>query len=372
MTKLPLLYARGANDKVLTWQMIVEGDTFYVTSGQQDGAAVTSKPNRCAPKNIGRANATTAEEQALAEATAKWEKKLKSGGYYEDIKDIDGTKFFEPMLAKSYGDYQGKMPFPALVDRKYNGGRAIAQVSGMWTRKGEKYATVPHIEAALTPFFVMHRELVLDGELYNHDYRFQLNEIMKLIRRTKNVTLADLAASREKIRYYVYDGFGVNGTTADSPVEERRAALANLLGGVEFVTLVPGQVVSSEEEMFKCYNSYVEDGYEGAMYRRLGSPYQNKRVKDLLKIKPEMDAEGVILDVLLGSGNWGDAAKTVTLKWQDKTFDATIVGNHEQAVQFWKDRKQWIGRDVTFLYIGLTGLGIPSSARLDINNCLKQ
>jgi len=34
-----------------------------------------------AAKNVGQSNATAAEEQAEAEATSKWKKKRKSGGY---------------------------------------------------------------------------------------------------------------------------------------------------------------------------------------------------------------------------------------------------------------------------------------------------
>lgn len=44
--------------------------------------------------------------------------------------------------------------------------RCVATKNGLFTRKGEKYISVPHIEEALKPFFDKHPESVLDGELF--------------------------------------------------------------------------------------------------------------------------------------------------------------------------------------------------------------
>jgi intein/homing endonuclease len=77
----------------------------------------------CEPKNVGRANATTANEQAIGEAQAKWDKKVKLG-YTTDVTKIDSsTSFVEPMLAKNYDDYRDKMDWEegVFVQNKYNG-----------------------------------------------------------------------------------------------------------------------------------------------------------------------------------------------------------------------------------------------------------
>ncbi len=96
----PMLYSRGTSGVILEWEVFVEGDTYYTVTGQQGGKKVKSKPTVANPKNVGRANETTAHEQAMAEAEAKWRKKIKSGGYWENINDIDKTpSFIEPMLA---------------------------------------------------------------------------------------------------------------------------------------------------------------------------------------------------------------------------------------------------------------------------------
>jgi len=91
----------------------------------------------------------------------------------------------------------------------------------------------------------------------------------------------------------------------------------------------------------------------------------------LLKYKPEDDDEATIIDIIEGTGNWAGTAKTCTLEWKGKKFDATFKGTHEQGVDRLKHKKDWIGKTVTFLYTGLTGLGVPNYARIDPDNCFK-
>jgi len=50
--------------------------------------------------NTGRSNERTSEQQAVFESEALWKKK-KDSGYNEDVKQIDVSKFVEPMLAKA-------------------------------------------------------------------------------------------------------------------------------------------------------------------------------------------------------------------------------------------------------------------------------
>jgi ATP-dependent DNA ligase len=376
MKKLPILYARGNNGKVLEWQVETDGNKFRMITGAQGFAHVTSEWSICEGKNVGRSNATTPAEQAEAEAQAKWEKKQKSGGYWLSIKDIDQTKFVEPMLANHYSDRKDKITFPVMVDRKYNGMRQITQRVGQFTRKGEKVLSAPHIFERLAYLFETHPDLVLDGELYNHDYRYKLNEIIKLVRKTKasSITPATLKESAEKVDYYVYDGYGftVKGKeiTEETPCVLRRLALKELLSGIKDVVVVDFVMADTDEKIVEAYQQYVDDGYEGAIIRVNGA-YEHKRSNNLLKFKPEDDDEGAILDITDGTGNWSGAAYNVTLNWKGKTFDAVFTGPFERRAEILKEKKKWIGKEVTFTFMGLTGKGIPNSARINPENCLR-
>jgi hypothetical protein len=47
-------------------------------------------------------------------------------------------------------------------------------------------------------------------------------------------------------------------------------------------------------------------------------------------------------------------------------------GTYEKRAVILKDKKNWLDKEVTFLYNGLTGLGTPNFARIDISNCFKK
>jgi DNA ligase-1 len=381
MKSLPTLFSRTSTGAVQQWTVQIDGNKFRVESGQTDGKKVLSEWTVCEPKNIGRANATTANEQAIGEAQAKWDKKVKLG-YTTDVTKIDSsTSFVEPMLAKDYDDYMNKMDWDegVFVQNKYNGVRCVATLEGgevvLKSRKGEKWVSVPHINKDLEKFFDKYPEAVLDGELYNYDLRQKLNELTSIVRKTKasHITPELLKKSEEMVRFYVYDGYDF-GPATDVCVKysNRKKRIDELLPQYsKYYRKVDTTLVHSQKELDELYNKFLDDGEEGAIVRIPSSPYENKRSKYLLKYKPEDDAEATIVDIIEGTGNWSGTAKTCTLEWNGKKFDATFKGTYEQGVDRLKNKKNWIGKEVTFLYTGLTGLGVPNYARIDPDNCFK-
>lgn len=189
---------------------------FRTHEGIVDMTITVSEWTTCEPKNLGKLNETTAEEQAAAESQSKWAKKKKLG-YSEDISEAGDKSYIQCTLAHSYHDYKDEITFPAIGQTKENGCRCVITKDGAKSRKGESWVSVPHILEALKPVFDKFPEAVLDGELSNHDLREQLNMIMKLVRKTKNITPEVLAESKEKIRFYIYD----RGEIARKPTPSR-------------------------------------------------------------------------------------------------------------------------------------------------------
>jgi len=366
MQDFPILYSRDSKGNVRIWKMQQKDDKYRTISGLEFGEQVISEWSVALPKNTGKINATTNIEQSAAEIEAKYKKQLKTG-YFHKITDIDKELYISPMLCKGFIERLNKVIYPVIVDRKYNGGRCITSKRGMFSRKGEPYVSTTHIWESIYPLFEEYPDLVLDGEFYNHDYRFKLNEIMKLIRKSVHITYQDLQESRAKIKYYVYDAYGFESITKDTKQFERRSALKELLKGFEFIEIVEGQIANNEKEVYDIYQEYLDDGYEGAIIR-LNCGYENKRSANLLKLKPEDSDEAIIVDILEGDGNWSKTGKILKLKWKNKVFNATFKGTYEEGVQFLKDRNKWLGKEITFLYNGLTGLKIPNFARMDIDN----
>ena len=369
----PTLYTRDTLGNIRIWYMEQEANKYRAVSGLQDGEKVTSEWTVTAAKNEGKKNATTAIEQATKEIEAKY-KKQKKTGYFENLNDVDINQYVEPMLAKLYKDYFDKIELDKgnwTLQIKYNGMRCVATKDGLFTRKGERYISCPHIFEALKPFFEKHPDAVLDGELFNNELRQQLNEISKLIRKTVHITAEDLEKSKKLVHYYIYDGYGF-GLEKEHPYHERKQWIdSNIIGKYIHVMRVEDFDINHQDDLDGHYQRLVDQGHEGAILRRKDMPYEHKRSKNLLKVKPEDDDEAKIIDIKEGTGNWSGTGKIISLDWNSKVFDATFKGTYEQGVDFLKNKKQWLGKTVTFLYNGLTGKGTPNFARVDINNCLK-
>ena len=81
MNELTKLYKKTSTGKIQEWEVHVEGrDTvpeIVNNYGQVGGKIQESRELVMEGKNIGKANETSAWEQALAQAKARWEKQLK-------------------------------------------------------------------------------------------------------------------------------------------------------------------------------------------------------------------------------------------------------------------------------------------------------
>lgn len=391
----PTLYSRASTGKPQQWTICVSNDHYWTESGQVGGVITKSKPTHCKGKNSGKKNATTDNEQALKDAQSKYDKQKKSNGYFESILEIDNISFLKPMLAKNYVDRKAKLKWPVLLQCKFNGGRCVAKKDGLWTRKGERIVSVPHIEEALKPFFEKYPDAYLDGELFNHDLRLYLNKLMKLIRRQVNLTEEHFKESKEKVKYYIYDGydFGPN-FSAKIPYTIRKTELDKLIKDVPFTVPVESIIVNNEMELEKEYQKLLADDQEGCILRDPDSGYENdKRSWNLLKYKPVDDAEFLLLDVSEGSGDWAGKAKIVHLQMDDgREFNGSFKGDMEEAAEFLADvvedhrrlslltpaeraddsivrqTTKYINKKYTIYYNGLTGYGIPNYARYDYNN----
>lgn len=374
----PVLYSKDAFDRVRVWWLEQKEGSYRTHSGIKDGQIVISDFTVATVKNSGKSNATTQIEQAALEIAAKYAKKVKTG-YFSSINDINNITYVEPMLAQPLNKLSKKPNFIKEqwgMQCKLNGNRCIATKDGLFTRKGEKYFSVPHIFKSLVPFFEKHPSAVLDGELFNNDLRQQLNEISKLIRKTVHIEESDLINSEKLVRFYVYDGY--NFTTEEDKFLDEESAYAERKYFIDtniiyfyppYLADVATMIVKSEEHMNQMFQSLLNDQQEGAILRKMDSPYEHKRSKNLVKVKTEQDSEAIIVDIQEGNGNWSGAATIVTLNWEGKTFNAVFKGDYETRKDILRNKSEWLNKLVTFYYMDKTGLGTPNFARIDPKNC---
>ena len=92
------IYKIDTSGKVRFLRVYNQGAELIQESGVMGGAVVPHK-RTCSPKNVGRSNETTAEQQAIKEGQSIITNKLK-GNYTKDPSGKSNVVL--PMLAKSY------------------------------------------------------------------------------------------------------------------------------------------------------------------------------------------------------------------------------------------------------------------------------
>lgn len=368
IVKLPMLYSRRSDGKVQTWLKEVEGNKHRSISGIRapdgDGKRVTAKWTVCEPKYVGKSNEVTAEEQAMREAKAEWQKK-KDKGYKETIDAVDEVGFFEPMLAKKWQDYKDDYEYPVFVQPKLDGLRLIARKEGLFTRNGKPYKSIPHIAEALEPLFAKYPKAILDGEVYADKFANDFPAICSLARQQKP-TEEDLIKSRNSIEYHVYDmPYAATEGKTDPGLRfsERWQALIDVLRSLMLgKPIVPVLTMGAkdEAEVDVAYERFIDQGYEGLMVRA-DATYENKRTDKLLKYKEFSDAEYRILEVVPGIGNRDGVAGAFICEDEAGTisFKSNIKGNMEFCKEILKHPERYVGKMATIQYFNLTPAGIP-------------
>jgi ATP-dependent DNA ligase len=346
------LYKRSTTGKLLEWSVFVDGDSFYGVHGQVDGQKVSDTPTVCTPKNVGRSNETTAEEQAELEAKAKYDKKISINNYCENKADADKKKF-AVTLAHQYDKQGHKLPKIVAVSPKLDGIRCYITKDGAFSRNGKPFYSTKFIEADLVDFFKENPDAVLDGELYNHDYKDNFPELVALIKREKNFTDEQWERIEKDLQFHVFDVF-----YADFPAKgynERWSCIYvdECLNRENHIRFVPQFLVEKADFMDK-YGEFMADGYEGIMLRDPKAPYEMKRSYGLLKYKKFDDGEFEIVDVLEGQGNRGGmAGKLVVRLPNGNTCEAGLRGNQAFFTRLLNEKETVIGKEVTVRYQGL-------------------
>lgn len=355
----PTLYKKTSTGAIQFWTIAVKGNEIITTYGQlgTDSPQVTTDIIG-EGKNAGRANATSAEQQAQAEAKSSWTKKLKKG-YVISIEAAEAgerdaiiTGGIDPMLAHKYSvngvltKDAKKIKFPAFGQPKMDGIRCIAiKKNGkttLWTRSRKPILSVPHIVAAIDAIPIS--DMTLDGELYNHDYRQDFDTIIELVRPDEPVE------GHEVVQLWLYDVV-IEG----QPFRERTKWLKANIPASHPLVLVETHTVASaaDAEAFKIL--MLEHGFEGSMLRNADSPYIFKRSYDLQKCKDMIDGEFKIVDFEEGSGRlMGHVGSFWCVTDTGIRFKAKPKGKTENLRKYFLDHSLWKGKVLTVQYQGLT------------------
>lgn len=404
------LYKLDSKGKVREWKIeVVDNDTYatiVTTAGLQDGKQVVNTIDIYEGKNIGKSNETTYYTQAVSEALATAELKLR-GEYRTELDTTQhqtlrsGIK--APMLAQKY-DATGKQSASKTLEKmklvgekihvqpKLDGNRCLIKItpngigvairenlldfqSGqiqMYTRKGDVMPVqLEHILGSLAKSYVDifigdggldldAPEVVLDGELFSNEMSF--NELNGHLKRKDSKDPAQLA----KIKFHLYD------VMSEKSYDKRFEMLTPFAS--DSVKVIPSYEIEASDTLINEFlEKFLADGHEGLMIRRLDMSYENKRSWQLMKCKVFEDAEYELVDIEEDARGGFVGAFVMKLATPSTNRDGKVVHTfnagvrsltHEEGAKMLTNKQDYIGKTATIEYFGLSEYGVPRFPKL--------
>ena len=227
------------------------------------------------------------------------------------------------------------------VSEKYDGVRGYWDGTTLWTRGGEHIAAPAWFTAGwpATP---------VEGELWAGRGRFTGAQST-----TRKAVPVD--AEWRRIRFMLFDAPATPG-----PFDARLVALAQFEKTVNqpWVQAAPQWKETGDASLMKRMQRTVNEGGEGLMLHKASALYRSGRGDDVLKLKPQDDAEAQVMGHVPGKGKYSGQTGALLVR--------TAGGLQFRLGSGLKDADRQhppaIGTWVTYRYRGLHESGLPRFA----------
>jgi len=244
-----------------------------------------------------------------------------------------------------------------FMQPKLDGVRCIIQLNDegkvyAYSRTGKPWLNIEHILQDLKPWFDQNPDVILDGELYNHDLRDDFNKIISLVRKTKPTDL-DRSEAAKLVQFHCYDyanGFDSYG------IRMNNLATSDMYSYC--VRYVHATVVTENQTSIQ-HQCNLDEGYEGSILR-LDKPYQRKRSYNLQKFKDFHDTEATIVGYVPGKGKrTGTLGKFLMIDDDGVEFGCPPGKgyNYKMLANILDNVSEYIGKRATFTYFERTPAG---------------
>lgn len=360
----PMLYGKDSKGAYKQWfiraLLTDDNEAFTETQHGKVNGKIQTTRKAIKGKNIGRANETSAFEQACKVAESTWKKKFKKN-YRETYEELETDLYLLPMLAHKFLDRQNAVRWPAFAQPKLNGVRCVAERISedevvYTSREANRFETLDH----LTPYICKMIPIgaKLDGEMYNPNLTFE-----EIISRIKRVLGDRSDIEHDPLQYWIYDAL-----LPQEPFKTRFDALKDYFADLmEFYKTIDLPLLFTEtilvqnaEEFEKCHSMWAARGYEGAMLRNLEGPYLlDYRSTDLLKYKHFVDEDFKIVGGHEGSGKDEGTVIFDCVTHEGKPFAARPKGSYELRKHWWDTLEEQKGKNLTVRYQNYSAEGIP-------------
>jgi ATP-dependent DNA ligase len=371
---MELLYKRAKTGKIVYYKIWVDGDTILKETGQLGTDKPVMHKEVCTPKNVGKSNETTGHEQAVSQSLSDWTKKRDEGyksiadlGNWQDEEDLevwldktlpqfnsDASGNPKPMLATDWKKIK-EIKYPVMVQPKLDGVRCLMIVDRensnevvFLSRSGKEYTTLFHISEAITTISDnrIPNQFILDGEIYSDELTFQ--EIIAAVKKQRPESL--------KLKFRVYD------TITDDLQHVRWEKVVKLVDSIASPEIWPVStwMAANQDEVKAHHDTWVQEGYEGAMIRLLHGKYGlGQRSRELLKVKEFDETEYYFQRWEKGLRDEDLIAVCLTsILDSPKQFKAKMVGTVKEKQEL---EQSTIKRDslITIKHFGFTEEGLP-------------
>jgi len=264
----------------------------------------------------------------------------------------------KPMLAYKVGKKPVDWSENVFIQPKLDGVRCVIQLDDKgnvyaYSRTGKPWLNIAHILEDLKPSFDLNPDMILDGELYNHDLRDNFEKIISLVRKQKP-TESDRLDSKELVQFHCYD----YANTEDS-YGIRMNNLADSCFYSYCVKYVPTNLVLRMDDARVYHSRWLVNGYEGSILR-LDKPYQRKRSYSLQKFKDFQDTEALIVGYEEGKGKREGTLGKFLMQDDDGNKFGCPPGkgyNYAALTDILNNIGDYMGQRATFTYFERTQYG---------------
>ena len=269
----------------------------------------------------------------------------------------------KPMLAYKVDKKPIDWSEKVYMQPKLDGVRCVIKLGDnnevqAFSRTGKPWLNIAHITNSLHYFFTLNPDVILDGELYNHDLRDDFNKIISLVRKQKP-TPSDRDEASKLVQFHCYDYIE---TVLNMPYSYRMDQLRLTRWGEMYsycVKHVKTQFALDEDVAKAIHKHNLKAGYEGSILR-LDGPYQCKRSYNLQKFKDFHDTEATIIGYVDGKGKREGTLGKFLMQDDDGVKFGCPPGkgyNYKMLADMLTNIHNYIGKRATFTYFERTKAG---------------
>ena len=260
---------------------------------------------------------------------------------------------YYPMLAHRYNEKKSEIKFPCYVQPKLDGVRCVVVGNKLYSRNGNRFPVLPHIENELKIY--NKNNLILDGELFTDDINFE--KIVGLVKKYKKSEEDE--TNSLKIYLNVFDYID-----KQLPFSKRLINLNEFFEknkNMKYIRQVKTEECPQEKNIEEFLEKYTKEKYEGLIIRNKSGLYEeNTRSVNLQKLKKFIDEEFEIIDYTTpDQGKEVGCVIWICKTKEGKKFNVRPSGNYQERKKLYREAKKYIGKMLTVRYQELTNGHVP-------------